>query len=1099
MITVVFTDLVGSTELSSRLGPEGAEELRQTHFKLLRQAVAAHSGTEVKNLGDGLMVVFSSLSRALSCAVGMQQTLELHNRRSTENLGVRIGVSTGEAVSEDGDYFGEPVVQAARLCAKAQGGQILAPGLVVQLGGRRSGQGFSPVGDLRLKGLPEPVATVEVTWAPLREASDDPGVPLHVRLATRPGVGYVGRVEERRLLADAFKSAAAGDGREVILISGEPGIGKSSLAAEAARSAVEVGAIALYGRCDEDLGLPYQPLAEALSHYVTYAPQALLVEHVRDHGGELAHLVPALRRRIPELPPPASTDADTGRYLLFAAVTGLLTAATQAMPLVLVLDDLQWADKPSLLLLKLLASTLETQRFVIIGTYRDSDLHRSHPLLDTLAALRREARTHRINLSGLSDRDVVAVMEGAAGHQMDQDGIGLAHAISRETGGNPFFVSETLQHLAESGWIYRDTGGRWVTNQGLEVAGLPQSVREVVGARVARLGELVKQVLTGASVIGEHFDLDLLPHLVDLSEDELLDALDQAVRARVITEVDHAGRYRFAHALIQHTLYQDLGGVRRSRAHRRVAVALEELCGDDPGARVAELAHHWARATQGVDLAKVVRYSRLAGQRALDQLAPDEALRWFNQALQLFEQQNADDEALRTDLLIGLGTAQRQAGDPAHRETLLEAAQQARRIGDTERLIVAALANNRGYFSAVGQLDTERIAVLEATLDAISAGGDRPEHARVLATLAVELSAEGDSLPHRGPADQALAMARRLDDPASLAQVLILRFLAINVPETLDMRLAETAEACSLTEEIRDPAAQFIAIMFRAWACIQAGDLDEVDRRFGQMSELAHQLSQPFVDHWTAFYQSWRALLGGDLERSEALATKALQVANAMDNPDGRMFYAGQLFAVRQAQGRLAELAETVATVAAANPGVPVLRATWATTLCELDRDEEARQLLVAESAGGFAAHPRNFEWLHAMARWANVCVHLRAAELAQVLYDHLEPFAGQVAFSGVTVGGSVSHCLGGLAGLLGRYDETERYFARATAVHEKLKSPYLLALTQLSWARVLMDRAAPGDAARAVELARLVHDASQRHGFATAGRRAAELIPPAR
>jgi len=730
-----------------------------------------------------------------------------------------------------------------------------------------------------------------------------------------------------------------------VVISGEPGIGKSSLAAEVARAAVELGAVALYGHCEEDLGRPYQPLAEALGHYVTHGPLPVLAEHVREHGGELASLVPALRRRLPDVPPPASADADTSRYLLFAAVLGLLSLASREAPIVLVLDDLQWADKPSLLLVKHLSAMLEGQRVVLVGTYRDSDLHATHPLLDTLAALRREARTHRIDLSGLEDRDVIAVMEAAAGHGLDRDGIALGHAIYRETGGNPFFVSEMLSHLAESGWIYRDAGGRWMAHEGLEAAGLPQSVREVVGTRVARLGEPVKRVLTMASVIGEHFDLELLSRLVQDSEDELLDALDKAARALLVAESDVPGRFRFAHALIQHTLYQDLGAARRARAHHHVATALEEQCGDDPGARVGELAFHWAQAAQAVDLRKALRYAYQAGQRALAQLAPDEAMRWFNQGLQLFEQERDGDEVLRTDLLIGLGTAQRQTGDPTHRATLLEAAAHAGRLGDTERLVTAALANSRGYFSTIGTFDVERVEVLRAALDALGER-DRPERAKLLATVATEMAAEGDWEHHHHIADEALAIARRLDDPATLAQVLIVRYLAINVPETLELRLAETAEACALTESIGDPLAEGLAAVFRVAAAISAGDLAEVDRRMEQVRSRTSQLGQPLLEHWLNLHESWRALLGGDQEEAERYATQAMRVAEGSGNPEGRMFYAGQIFTIRMVQGRLDEVVDLVAQVAANTPGVPVYRSTLATALCELDRDDEARRLL---------------------------------------------------------------------------------------------------------------------------------------------------------
>src|SRR6476646_8096228 len=194
--TFVFTDLVDSTATAARLGPAAAEELRQAHFRLLRGAVSATAGVEVKNLGDGLMVMFSSPSRALACAVGMQQAIERHNRSDVEPLGVRIGVSAGEAVEEDGDFFGDPVVEAARLCAAAEGGQILAADLVRMMVGRHATQVFVEVGPLVLKGLPEPVNAVEVQWEP---ASGTGSVPLPGRLvgaATDALFGFFGRGAE---------------------------------------------------------------------------------------------------------------------------------------------------------------------------------------------------------------------------------------------------------------------------------------------------------------------------------------------------------------------------------------------------------------------------------------------------------------------------------------------------------------------------------------------------------------------------------------------------------------------------------------------------------------------------------------------------------------------------------------------------------------------------------------------------------------------------------------------------------------------------------------------------------------------------------------
>ena len=269
----------------------------------------------------------------------------------------------------------------------------------------------------------------------------------------------------------------------------------------------------------------------------------------------------------------------------------------------------------------------------------------------------------------------MAFMEAAAGHTLDDAGVGLAHAVYHETDGNPFFVSEVLRHLSETGAIYQDTTGRWVAEESLEQMALPDSVREVIGARVGRLGQDAERVLSVAAVIGRDFDLDLLARVTKTSEDELLDILEAATVVSLVREVtDAPGHYNFAHALVQHTLYEDLTLTRRARVHRQVGEALEELCGNRPGSRVGELARHWFSATQPIDLTKAIGYSRQAGDAALSALAPAEALRYYAQALDLYPQATDPDPVLGLDLAIGLGIAQRQTGDPAFRDTLLGAA-----------------------------------------------------------------------------------------------------------------------------------------------------------------------------------------------------------------------------------------------------------------------------------------------------------------------------------------------------------------------------------------------------------------------------------------
>ena len=309
---------------------------------------------------------------------------------------------------------------------------------------------------------------------------------------------------------------------------------------------------------------------------------------------------------------------------------------------------------------------------------------------------------------------------------------------------------------------------------------------------------------------------------------------------------DTPGHYSFAHALIQHTLYEDLGSTRRARAHRQVAEALEDLCGDRPGSRVGELARHWFSASQPVDLAKALDYSRQAADAALEALAPADALRYYTQALDLHAQTDDPDPIVGIDLAIGLGTAQRQTGDPAFRETLLDAARRAADLGDTERLVAAALANNRGIFSAGGIIDTDKVELLELALDRLAT--DDPSRALVLATLCVEL-AYGSPLERRQAlADEALAIAESSGDDATIVRVLNVVAFPLRVPHCSNSRWPARPTPCVRAERVGDPVLLFWAAGARVGAALRAVDIDEMDRCLEIMGSLAEQLDQPILN-----------------------------------------------------------------------------------------------------------------------------------------------------------------------------------------------------------------------------------------------------------
>jgi class 3 adenylate cyclase len=1087
--TILFTDVVASTELAQRLSPDGAEEVRRRHFSILRQRIAEAGGTEVKNLGDGLMVVFGSASAALACAVAMQQGVERDNRNRDHPVALRVGLSGGEVTREDDDYFGDPVVEAARLCAKCGGGQILSGEVVRAMAGRRNHHECRPLGELPLKGVSEPLETVEVLWEPLGEVDDRFSIPLPARLAQRPAVGVLGRESELQSLTNAAKRVSRGEGREVLLISGEPGLGKTTLVAEAARATFDNGACVLFGHCEEDLATPYQLFAEALGHYVTHAAEAQLVRHVEAHGSELSRLVPTLASRITDLPPSKATDSDTERFLLFAAIVDLLAAVSEHEPLVLVLDDLQWADKGSLLLLRHLAAAAEGVRVLVLGTYRDSELSRSHPLTDTLAALRRQRGVTRIELRGLDDNDVVAYLEAAAGQNLDDAGVGLAHAVCRETDGNPYFVSEVLRHLAETGAIYQDATGRWTSETTLEEVALPDSVREVIGARVGRLGKEAGRVLSVAAVIGRDFDLELLVQATKTPEDDLLDILEAAASVALVREpIGASGRYNFAHALIQHTLYEDLGPNRRARAHRKVAEALEDLCGNQPGARVGELARHWVAATQPIDLAKAIGYSRQAGDAALRALAPADALRYYAQALDLYARATEIDLALGVDLAIGLGTAQRQTGDPAYRETLLGAARRAADLGDADRLVAAALANDRGWNSAAGATDAEKVEILELALDRISA--DDPDRVLVLATLCQELNFGPRELRDALSAE-AVAIARNSGDEATIVRV----FNRVFSPVHLSQALALSADALVRAERLSDPVLLFLAADRRFCAASLAGDIDEADRCLEIMGSTVESLGQPTLNWVLTFMRATRAQIAGDPERAEALAAEAFQIGTEIGQPDAAAIFGAQLAIVSLQRGSMGDLAPFIEEAAADNPGLPAFVAALAVAHAEGGRIDDARALLEELADAGFDI-PMDGSWLTTIVSYSDAAIECRDPKYAGPLFDRLAPWADQWSTtSGPTVEGPVSLFLGGLATVLGRYDEADAYFASSASSSERANAKFFAARTDLLWGRMLAQRGGPGDVQKARELLTKARSSAAANGYGTVEQRAATAL----
>lgn len=1061
-ITVLFTDLVGSTELLSRVGPDRAEELRREHFAVLRDAIAEAAGREVKNLGDGLMVVFDGPAAAMSCAVGMQQRIT--SRRSDEPLTIRVGVAVGEADVDDDDYFGPPVVEAARLCAAASGGEVLVTDLVRLLARGRGGFDLDPVGALELKGLDDPVETFRLRWEPAA-ATDQP--PLPPRLVSALSATFVGRTAETATLGAAWKDAVSGE-RRVVLLSGEPGIGKTTLTSQLARRVHDEGAVVLYGRNDEDLGVPYQPWIEALGQLVTHAPDEVLAAHVEDRGAHLARLVPELARRT-GAEVTIGADGDAERFVLFGCVGDLLARSARDRPILLVLDDLHWADRPTTQLIRHVVTDV-TGPICILGTYRDSDITAGDPTSDLLAALHREQGVDRVPLTGLTDLDLLDLLERVAGHDLDEQGLALRDAVLAETAGNPFFVGEVLRHLTESGALVQDDSGRWVAAADLRSAGLPVSVREVIGRRVAHLGADAERLLTLASVIGRDFDVGLLAAVADVDEDDAIDVCDAAVAASVLQDTDEADRYTFTHALIEHTLYDSLSAARRSRAHRAVAEALEDAVGPAVEARAGELAYHWGQAVAPTDTAKAAQYAQLAGDRALDQLAPDEAVRWYVQALDLLDREAGPDEGRRAAVLVGLGAAQRQIGDPAHRETLLRAAALADASDDVALLVRAVLANSRGWQSTIGATDHDRIAMIERSLDRLGPV-DTVERAQLLIQLAVEQVYSVDLGTRLARTEEAIATARSAGDGRVLAIVFHRACSATKAPETLQRRAAWLDEARPLVDAIDDPYESWNVAVERATAALEQGDLDGIRRNWDLAVRAADRTPDAGIAWVREFESSWLAVLEGDLGEAERLAGSALELGLESGQPDAFTLYGVELAGIRWHEGRMDELIPMIEEILEGDLDLDAYRGTLALAHARSGSPDAAARLLDAATEAGFVL-PVDSGWTTAQVNFACAASVVGHRDAALVLRPLLEPFHDQLATTTITIGVPVAHALGLLDHVLGDLDAADAWFARAHEMAVGLECPPLVATTEAAWAALLVDRDRGDDRERARAMA---------------------------
>ncbi len=1062
-VTILFTDLVGSTELLQRAGDEQAQRIFRAHHRLLSEAVQQHGGDEVKWLGDGLMVAFDSAQEAVKCAIAMQQA----SRRPAAGarLEIRAGINVGEALAEESDYFGTPVVVARRLCDQAGSGQIFASDIVVRLlGGRGADITTNDLGPLDLKGITSAVPAVEIVYE-------------HDPMALLRKLPFVGRQAEYETLTKKLSEASNGSS-SIVLLAGEPGIGKTRLTEEFCEHASS-SATVIRGNCYEgDVAAPFGPWTEALRSLVEQTPDDRFQALLGERAPVVATLLPELRRALSDIGEPPKVEPEAERVRLFESIAWLLHRAAEWRPLVIFLDDLHWADKPSLLLLEYVARGLPDSRILIAGAYRDVEVDRVHPLAQTLATLRRVEHCERLAIRSFDAESVSELLSAIEPSEAGLPGrTALATLLVEEADGNPFFIHEILNNLVESGkLVYRD--GAWsgsiASIQEMEV---PEGAKEVIGRRLSRLSDGCNRMLQRASIMAAGFSWDELRAISEDPEDALLDQLDEALGSHLLTERGHLG-YTFTHALIRTTLYEELSGPRRVVLHRRVAESLEQLYAGDIDSHLGKLAAHYL-ASAGGEAQKAIEYSIRAGDRAMELLAWEEAVAHYQRALEAMHVTKAPYVEERCRILLNMADCDRYCG--AVSDTILDhlrqAAALARDIPSPQLFALAATKFETAADREEADLSGERLALLDEA-SARLGNEDSAEKALVTAFRIRAAAAAANAragLPSGGfmawagakdeavlsQAREALEMAKRVGEK----QVIIISSYFYHsyawIPENNAERLQVMDEARAVAREANHGFLEADILGTRAADLLALGDLDEFRRNRDDFVELIERVGYVAQRYLVAAMEVGLATAEGRLDVAER---RMSEVSDG--TPTGAVVSVGDLFFLRLHQGRLAELEEMWRGIAQQSTGMHIMSAGLTLIKAWSGKPTEAASDLDRLAQEDFRGIPRDFLWTPTLTMLADACAEIGHGTAGTMLYEALLPHRSENAAIVQTVSlGSIARVLGRLSALLERWDEAEQLFETALEANDRMSFHAWAAMTRLNYGDMLLGRASTNSA----------------------------------
>lgn len=1055
-ITLLMTDVEGSTDLWER-DPAAMQEAIADHERIVGRVVERYRGSLPRDQGEGdsVVIAFADAGDAVAAALELQTSMARGSWPHEMNLRIRMGLNTGPSELRSGNYQGTTIIRCARIRGIAHGGQTLLSDATVRLvkDSLPSGAWLTDLGSHRMKGL----AQAERIWQLCHPELENDFPPLRslgalgalARSPVQPAE-MIGRADQLGEVLRRLADSLAGAG-QVLLLVGDPGMGKTRLCEEIATEARASGAQVLWGRCYEGSGAPaLWPWVQVIREAAGCIPEEELNEALGRGGSYLAQLVPDIGTHV-EKPVDVPGDPDAARFQLLTAAVTFFRRLAASRRLVFILEDLHWADKTSLLLLEFLSRESTDVPILVVGTYRDIAKGPGEAIARMAGDVLRRSNSVRLSLGGLDRTDVARLIESMTGVH---PGGRLVDAIHSKSEGNPLFVGETVRMLASEGRLEA-----FSEDPDADLS-LPPGARDVISRRLSFLSEDCYSTLAAASVLGRRFEVRVLRALLELPAMSLAGSLEEAEGLRVLLPVSKSGTYMFAHALIRDALYEDLSVGVRLTMHARAGDIIEKIYEHNLGPHVAQIAHHFSGAGEAA-AGKAAHYSALAARQALERFAYEEAVRLFATAIEKLSY--VDPGGLEeAKLLLGLGDAQWRAGHiEDSKETFVRSAERAIALGATEALARAALGYG-GLWIEVGMVDTQLVKLLER---ALSGFDERPSslRARVQARLAMELSYSDQTERRRSLTRSAIESARLLGDRDTLAYALIADRHAAWGPEALSERVEVLDESIRLAEQANDPEMLLRGRILRLIDLFEIGDVRRIDQEQAWLSRVADQLKLPFYGYLNVLLQSMRALMEGRFDEAERLNQQVFGFAQEMERRSIFLAASAQLLTLKREQGRLGEIRDVVEGAVAEYPELPAWRSALAVLYMELGLEVEARGELEFLARDNFGALPRDSSWLVSTAVLAELCAYLEDVERASALFELLLPYADRNVLVGITSPvvwqGSVAHYLGILATTLERWDDADRYFDAAASMSRTMRALPWLVRTQHARAAMILGR----------------------------------------